>query len=69
MSNQVSDVFDSLNPSKILVALLQDLKTFSIPLESFLSIPKEEQSLEVNYDDQTMSFVFNLKDVNVKEEE
>lgn len=67
MSNQVSDVFDSLNPSKILVALLQDLKTFSIPLESFLSIPKEEQSLEVNYDDQTMSFVFNLKDLNVKE--
>jgi hypothetical protein len=69
MSNQASEVFDSLNPSKILVALLQELKTFSIPLDSFLSIPKEEQSLEVNYDDETKSFVFNLKDVNLKEEE
>ena len=56
------EVYESLNLSKILIAILEQYKELSVPLDAFLSIPEGDSGLEVNYDEEASSFTFKLKE-------
>lgn len=62
MSKTPTEVYQAMNASNILVAILQSQKIVSIPLSVFLEASNEEQQLNVEYNEETSSFVFQLKE-------
>ena len=56
------EIFESLNITKILLAILETNKTVRIPALSFLDAGEEEKSLQVDYDEDSQEFVFKLRD-------
>lgn len=57
------EIFDSLNITKILVAILETNKIVRIPALSFLDAGNQDKNLQVDYDEDTQEFVFKLKQV------
>jgi hypothetical protein len=53
-----------MDVSKILASILIHHKEISVPTEVFMSKTTEDRELEINYDDETKSFVFKLGEVN-----
>jgi hypothetical protein len=62
MSKTPTEVYQAMNASNILVAILQSQKNVSIPLSVFLEASHEDQQLNVEYNEETSSFVFQLKE-------
>lgn len=62
------EVFEGLNVTKILMAILETEKEIVVPFSSFLSIPEGEKQLQVDYDEQTSSFKFKFREVEAVEE-
>jgi hypothetical protein len=62
MSKTPTEVYQAMNASNILVAILQSQKNVSIPLNVFLEASNEDQQLNVEYNEETSSFVFQLKE-------
>lgn len=58
----LEDYFKSLNPNKILIGILQQIKNIEIPVGFFSDVPNSELVVGVNEDG--TSFVFSLKDSN-----
>jgi hypothetical protein len=56
-----TDIFASLNVSKILVAILEIQKEITIPSSSFIDAATEDKELQVDYDLDSQSFKFKLK--------
>jgi len=56
------DIVSSMSLSKILVALLEEYKTLSVPTSRFLDAANEDKELSVVYDDETLTFNFSLRD-------
>jgi hypothetical protein len=56
------EIFDSLNITKILLAILETNKTVRIPALSFLDAGNKDKELQVDYDEDTQEFVFKIKD-------
>lgn len=61
MTEEVSldEYFNSLNPSKILIGALTELKQIEIPILFFNNVPDSELAVTVNEDGS--KFVFTLK--------
>ena len=61
MTEEVSldEYFNSLNPSKILIGALTELKQIEIPILFFNNVPDSELTVTVNEDGS--KFVFTLK--------
>jgi hypothetical protein len=57
-----TDIFASLNVSKILVAILEIQKEVTIPSSSFINAATEDKELQVDYDSDSQSFKFKLKE-------
>ena len=57
-------IFKEMNLSRILIATLQTLGTISIPALTFLDAAKEDKQLQVDYDSNTESFTFKLKEID-----
>ena len=57
-----SDIFASLNVSKILVAILEIQKEISIPSSLFINAATEDKELQVDYDSDNQLFKFKLKE-------
>ena len=55
----LDDYFNSLNPSKILIGALTELKQIEIPILFFNNVPDSELAVTVNEDGS--KFVFTLK--------
>ena len=64
MSKTPAEVYQAMNATNILVAVLQSQKKVSIPLSVFLEASQQEQQLNVEYNEENSSFVFELKDKN-----
>lgn len=62
MSKTPSEIYQAMSATNILVAILQSQKTISIPLSIFLEASQKDQQLNVEYDEDTSSFVFELKE-------
>ena len=60
MTEQVEDIFKSMNASRILVAILS-LGAVEIPSDLFISANDEDKQLSVSYNDETSSFKFELR--------
>jgi hypothetical protein len=62
MTQTPSEVYQAMSATNILVAILQSQKTISIPLSIFLEASQKDQQLNVEYDEDKLSFVFQLKE-------
>lgn len=61
MTEEISldEYFNSLNPSKILIGALTELKQIEIPILFFNNVPDSELAVTVNEDGS--KFIFTLK--------
>ena len=62
IDKEPSDIFASLNVSKILVAILEIQKEISIPSSLFINAATEDKELQVDYDSDNQLFKFKLKE-------
>jgi len=51
-----------MDVSKVLASILTHLKEVSVPTELFMSLENVDRQIEINYDDETKSFIFKLGD-------
>lgn len=58
------EIFKMLTASRILVAILEDQKQISISADSFINMVAQDKQLQVDYDDETNSFTFKIKEEN-----
>lgn len=67
MTQEISneDIFNSLNPSKILIGTLTQIKEVTIPVNFFLDVPDSQVAVTLSEDGS--SFIFNLRDKNASE--
>lgn len=62
MTQTPEEIFQAMNASRILVAMLTKLGTVEIPTELFMSSNNEDKQLSVTYNDETLSFEFKLRE-------
>ncbi len=53
-----------MDVSKILASILVHHKTISVPTDIFMQKTNTDKQLEINYDEETKSFVFTLGEEN-----
>jgi hypothetical protein len=66
MTQTPEEIFKVMNASRILVAILTKLKSIDIPAQVFIDSNNEDKQLSVNYNDETNSFEFKLKQEGVE---
>ena len=62
MTQTPEEIFQAMNASRILVAILNKLGTVEIPTELFMAANNEDKQLSVTYNDETLSFEFKLRE-------
>jgi len=62
MTQTPEEIFQAMNASRILVAILTKLGTVEIPTELFMATNNEDRQLSVTYNDETLSFEFKLRE-------
>jgi len=62
MTQTPSEIFEAMNATKILVAILDSQKVVNIPIDVFLNSGAEQKNLNVEYNQETQEFVFQLKE-------
>ena len=62
MTQTPAEVYKAMSATNILVAILESQKKISIPIDVFLNASKGDKNLNVEYDEDTSSFVFELKE-------
>ena len=58
------DVVQSMSLNKILVALLEQYGSLSVPTTKFVDAANEDKELVVEYDDTDFTFKFSLRSKN-----
>ena len=58
------DVIQSMSLNKILVALLEQYGSLSVPTVKFVEAANEDKELVVEYDDTDFTFKFSLRSKN-----
>ena len=61
----LDDYFNSLNPSKILIGALTELKQIEIPISFFSDVPDSQMAVTINEDGS--KFIFTLRENNENE--
>jgi len=69
MTQTPEEVFQSMNASRILVAILTKLGSIEIPTQLFMESNNEDKQLAVSYNDETLSFEFKLREENSQGED
>ena len=64
VTENTEDVFKSMNASRILVSILETLGSVTVSTETFLKANAEDRELNVEYDDEKLSFIFKIKENN-----
>jgi hypothetical protein len=62
MTQAPDEVFKSMNITKILLAILENQKIINVPIDIFINAGVEEKGLNVEYNEETKEFVFQLKE-------
>lgn len=62
MTQTPEEIFQAMNASRILVAILSKFGTIEIPTELFMASNNEDKQLSVTYNDETLSFEFKLRE-------
>ena len=58
------DIIQSMSLNKILIALLEEHGSLSVPTLKFVDAGIEDKELVVDYDDTDLTFKFSLRDKN-----
>lgn len=58
------DIVQSMSLNKILVALLEEHGSLSVPTTKFVNAASEDKELVVEYDDKDLTFKFSLRGKN-----
>jgi hypothetical protein len=61
---EASDIFETMNATRILVAILKSKGEMLIPLDEFVNSNNQDHDLSVNYDEDLKSFSFKIVDKN-----
>ena len=62
MTQAPDEVFKSMNITKILLAILENQKVINVPIDIFINAGSEEKGLNVEYNEETKEFIFELKE-------
>jgi hypothetical protein len=62
MESAPEDIFKDMNLSKILVAALETLKEINIPALTFVDAGAEDKELQVDYNSDSETFTFKLRE-------
>jgi len=62
MTQAPDEIFKSMNITKILLAILENQKVINVPIDIFINAGVEEKGLNVEYNEETKEFVFQLKE-------
>jgi hypothetical protein len=68
MTQTPEEIFQAMNASRILVAILSKFGTVEIPTELFMAANNEDKQLSVTYNDETLSFEFKLREDDDQDE-
>ena len=63
MTDNNEEMLKSMNATTILIAILNQKGSISVPTKDFLEVNSEDRQLSVEYDSDTMSFNFKMKDI------
>ena len=69
MTNSSEDMIKSMNATTILIAVLNQIGSISVPTKDFLEVNSKDRQLSVEYDSDTMSFTFKMQDEVDSEED
>jgi hypothetical protein len=69
MTQTPEEIFQAMNASRILVAILTKLGSVEIPTQLFMESNNEDKQLAVSYNDETLSFEFKLREDDGSQEE
>lgn len=64
MTDKVEDVVASLNINKVLIAVLEQTGSITVPTLKFLDAANSNKELVIDYDEDGPSFIFSLRDAN-----
>jgi len=62
MTQTPEEVFQAMNASRILVAILTKLGSVEIPTDLFMEANNQDKQLSVTYNDENLSFEFKLRE-------
>jgi hypothetical protein len=62
MTQKPNEIFEAMNATKILLAILENQKVVSVPIDIFINAGTEEKGLNVEYNEEAKEFVFQLKE-------
>lgn len=62
MSKTPQEVYQAMNATNILIAILESQKVISVPLNTFINAPEGDKNLHVEFNQETSSFVFELRE-------
>jgi hypothetical protein len=68
MTQTPEEIFQAMNASRILVAILTKLGSVEIPTQLFMDSNNEDKQLAVSYNDETLSFEFKLREDDESQE-
>ena len=56
------EVFQAMNPTKILIAILENQGITNVPLDIFLNSGTDQKALNVEYNEDEKKFIFELRE-------
>ncbi len=62
MNKTPNEVFEAMNATKILLAILETQNIVKIPIDVFLNAGNEQKNLNVEYNEEGKEFIFQLKE-------
>jgi hypothetical protein len=62
MTQTPEEIFQAMNASRILVAVLTKLGSIEIPTQLFMEANNQDKQLSVSYNDENLSFEFKLRE-------
>jgi hypothetical protein len=55
------EVLGAMNATRVLVSVLETIKTVEVPVDTFVSLNAENRELNIDYDGEKRVFNFSLK--------
>ena len=67
MSVTQEEVIPGMNATKVLVSILETIKTVDVKMSDYMSANRETRELKVDYNSETETFTFALKEMENNE--
>jgi hypothetical protein len=68
MSVTQEEIIPGMNATKVLVSILETVKSVDVKMSDYINSNKETRELKVDYNGDTETFTFGLKEIEVDEQ-